>query len=172
RDRTPGTGTPCRRPGDGCRTRRSRPTAAGPTVDADPATGGTRAAPDGSSSASGSEPLGDEPRHERREGRTDLGGIVLAGTLERVAGAVDVDEGRAVPQSLDDGRKPRRVRERIPRPVEEEHRDRKAVQVLVSDPLGLARRVERIAEEDEGGGRHALGGGHRGDPAAVALAAA
>ena len=44
--------------------------------------------------------------------------------------------------------------------------------MLVAHLFGLARRVQRIAEEHEAGGRHTLGGGHRGHPPAVALAAA
>ena len=55
--------------------------------------------------------------------------------------------------------------------MQEQHRDLDPVEVLVADALGFAWRVQRIAQEDQSGRRHAVGHAHRGDPAAERLAA-
>ena len=142
--------------------------AAGPPTGA--GTAGTRSARAGSSGASAVLLARSRPRWHQR--RRVVARVVLARSLERMPGR--------------------------PRTVRTSHASRACVSTRASTSgsangsfvpwrnsigicrpyrcssrtlIGPAGRVQRVAEEHEAGGRHALGGGHRGHPPAVALAA-
>ena len=108
--------------------------------------------------------------HERREGGRDLARVVTARSFQRMPRAVDgVQRGRRQPRDhrIEHGRR----RERILGSLQEEHRHRDRVEVLVAHAIGLARWMQRIAQEDQPGGRQTLGDGDARHAPAERLAA-
>jgi hypothetical protein len=90
---------------------------------------------------------------------------------EAVIGSLDLDQLRAVAEPGQHRMQQLWLGERIAAALDEQHRHRDAVQMLVSEALGAAGRMQRVGEEHETGSRHALGDGHGGDSATHRAAA-
>lgn len=79
---------------------------------------------------------------------------------EGMVSAFDPVQRCRVSDSRDHGLKQGSGRERVSCSLEEEHRQREAVEVLVPDLLGLSRRMQGVADVNQPGGRHSFGYRH------------